>query len=84
MKCRTANIYFCCNYFINISFPFQGRGIVYLSHVPFGFFEKEMYKFFSQVIIYSENQSSKQELFNLYLIDLREKYYDGKKVLYDL
>ncbi len=26
----------------------QGRGIIYLSHIPFGFFEKEMYKFFSQ------------------------------------
>ena len=28
----------------------QGRGIVYLSHVPHGFYEKEMFKFLSQVI----------------------------------
>ncbi len=78
-KCITANLNFCLNYFINISFSFQGRGIVYLSHVPFGFFEKEMYKFFSQVIIYSESKSSKQELFNLYLTYLLKKYYNRKK-----
>ena len=28
----------------------QGRGVIYLSHIPHGFFEKQMYKFFSQVL----------------------------------
>jgi len=27
----------------------QGRGVVYLSHIPHGFYEKQMNKFFSQV-----------------------------------
>jgi len=27
----------------------QGRGVIYLSHIPHGFYEKQMYKFFSQV-----------------------------------
>ena len=28
----------------------QGRGVVYLSHIPHGFYEKQMNKFFSQVL----------------------------------
>ena len=29
----------------------QGRGVIYLSHIPHGFYEKQMYKFFSQVLV---------------------------------